>query len=94
MANTLLLTYISFWNGVGARLAETFDNIRMEDLKIGVTADARISTWGSYVSNGAGGSCFGKDTRAILATAGSGAISGGRMTSPAPSACAARRGST
>jgi len=24
VANTLLLTYISFWNGVGARLAETF----------------------------------------------------------------------
>ncbi len=35
-------------------------NIRMEDLKRGVTADNRISTWGSYVSNGAGGSCFGK----------------------------------
>lgn len=56
VANTLLLTYISFWNGVGARLAETFPNIIMEDLKRGVTADARISTWGSYVSNGAGGS--------------------------------------
>ncbi|HLU11423.1 MAG TPA: nucleotide sugar dehydrogenase, partial [Oceanobacillus sp.] len=61
VANTLLLTYISFWNGVGARLAETFPNIRMEDLKRGVTSDNRISTWGSYVSNGAGGSCFGKD---------------------------------
>ncbi len=66
MANTLLLTYISFWNGVGARLAETFGNIRMEDLKIGVTADARISTWGSYVSNGAGGSCFGKDIQSLI----------------------------
>lgn len=66
MANTLLLTYISFWNGVGARLAESFDNIRMEDLKVGVTADARISTWGSYVSNGAGGSCFGKDIQSLI----------------------------
>jgi len=66
MANNLLLTYISFWNGVGARLAETFDNIRMEDLKIGVTSDARISTWGSYVSNGAGGSCFGKDIQSLI----------------------------
>lgn len=66
MANTLLLTYISFWNGVGARLAETFSNIRMEDLKIGVTADARISAWGSYVSNGAGGSCFGKDIQSLI----------------------------
>ncbi len=66
MSNTLLLTYISFWNGVGARLAEAMPNIRMEDLKIGVTADSRISTWGSYVSNGAGGSCFGKDIQSLI----------------------------
>lgn len=66
MANTLLLTYISFWNGVGGRLAESFGNIRMEDLKIGVTSDGRISTWGSYVSNGAGGSCFGKDIQSLI----------------------------
>lgn len=65
-ANTLLLTYISFWNGVGARLGEAFANIRMEDLKRGVTADTRISTWGSYVSNGAGGSCFGKDIQSLI----------------------------
>ncbi len=66
VANTLLLTYISFWNGVGARLAETFDNIDMAQLKLGVTADERISTWGSYVSNGAGGSCFGKDVQSLI----------------------------
>jgi UDPglucose 6-dehydrogenase len=66
VANTLLLTYISFWNGVGARLAESFSNVRMEDLKRGVTADNRISTWGSYVSNGAGGSCFGKDIQSLI----------------------------
>ncbi len=66
VANTLLLTYISFWNGVGARLGETFPNIRMEDLKRGVTADYRISKWGSYVSNGAGGSCFGKDIQSLI----------------------------
>ncbi|MCK6578466.1 MAG: nucleotide sugar dehydrogenase [Anaerolineae bacterium] len=66
VANTLLLTYISFWNGVGARLGERFDNVHMEDLKRGVTADARISTWGSYVSNGAGGSCFGKDIQSLI----------------------------
>ncbi len=66
VANTLLLTYVSFWNGVGARLGETFDNVRMEDLKRGVTADNRISTWGSYVSNGAGGSCFGKDIQSLI----------------------------
>lgn len=66
VANTLLLTYISFWNGVGARLGERFDNVKMEDLKRGVTADGRISTWGSYVSNGAGGSCFGKDVQSLI----------------------------
>lgn len=66
VANTLLLTYISFWNGVGARLAESIPNISMEDLKRGVTSDNRISTWGSYVSNGAGGSCFGKDIRSLI----------------------------
>lgn len=66
ISNTLLLTYISYWNGVGARLAEAMPNIRMEDLKIGVTSDARISTWGSYVSNGAGGSCFGKDIQSLI----------------------------
>ncbi|MCP4362891.1 MAG: UDP-glucose/GDP-mannose dehydrogenase family protein [Chloroflexi bacterium] len=66
MGNTLLLTYISFWNGVGARVAENLPNVRMEDLKIGVTADTRISTWGSYVSNGAGGSCFGKDIQSLI----------------------------
>ena len=66
MANTLLLTYISFWNGVGGRLGEAFPNIRMEDLKVGVTSDDRISTWGSYVSNGAGGSCFGKDIQSLI----------------------------
>lgn len=66
VANTLLLTYISFWNGVGARLGEAMPNVRMEDLKRGVTADVRISTWGSYVSNGAGGSCFGKDIQSLI----------------------------
>ena len=65
-ANTLLLTYISFWNGVGARLGEALPNVRMEDLKRGVTSDDRISTWGSYVSNGAGGSCFGKDIQSLI----------------------------
>lgn len=66
VANTLLLTYVSFWNGVGARLGESYANLRMEDLKIGVTSDSRISTWGSYVSNGAGGSCFGKDIQSLI----------------------------
>lgn len=66
VANTMLLTYISFWNGVGAKIGENFPNIIIDDLRMGVTADDRISTWGSFVSNGAGGSCFGKDIASLI----------------------------
>jgi len=66
VANTMLLTYISFWNGVGAKIGEKFPNVRINELRMGVTADERISTWGSYVSNGAGGSCFGKDISSLI----------------------------
>ncbi len=66
VANTALLTYISFWNGVGAKIGEKFPNVKIEDLRLGVTADDRISTWGSFVSNGAGGSCFGKDIASLI----------------------------
>lgn len=66
VANTMLLTYISFWNGIGARIGERIPNVDIDDLRRGVTADDRISTWGSYVSNGAGGSCFGKDIRSLI----------------------------
>jgi UDPglucose 6-dehydrogenase len=66
VANTMLLTYISFWNGVGAKIGEKMPNIIIDDLRLGVTADERISTWGSFVSNGAGGSCFGKDIASLI----------------------------
>ena len=66
VANTMLLTYISFWNGVGAKLGEKIPNVKIDDLRLGVTADKRISTWGSFVSNGAGGSCFGKDIASLI----------------------------
>jgi UDPglucose 6-dehydrogenase len=66
VANTMLLTYISFWNGVGAKLGEKIANIKIDDLRLGVTSDDRISTWGSFVSNGAGGSCFGKDIASLI----------------------------
>ena len=66
VANTMLLTYISFWNGVGAKIGEKFSNVSIDDLRLGVTADERVSTWGSFVSNGAGGSCFGKDIRSLI----------------------------
>jgi len=66
VANTMLLNYISFWNGVGAKIGEKFINVNINDLRVGVTSDERISTWGSFVSNGAGGSCFGKDIRSLI----------------------------
>jgi len=66
VANTMLLTYISFWNGVGAKIGEKIPNVDIDDLRMGVTADDRISTWGSFVSNGAGGSCFGKDIASLI----------------------------
>jgi len=66
VANTMLLTYISFWNGVGAKIGEKIPNVRIDDLRLGVTSDERISTWGSFVSNGAGGSCFGKDIASLI----------------------------
>ncbi len=66
VANTMLLTYISFWNGVGAKIGEKFPNVRIDDLRMGVTSDDRISKWGSFVSNGAGGSCFGKDIASLI----------------------------
>ena len=66
VANTMLLTYISFWNGVGAKIGEKMSNVNIDDLRLGVTADDRISTWGSFVSNGAGGSCFGKDIASLI----------------------------
>jgi len=66
VANTMLLTYISFWNGVGAKIGENMPNVIIDDLRLGVTSDDRISTWGSFVSNGAGGSCFGKDISSLI----------------------------
>jgi UDPglucose 6-dehydrogenase len=66
VANALLFTYISFWNGVGARLGERFPNVDMDGLRLGVTSDDRISTWGAQVGIGAGGSCFGKDIRSLI----------------------------
>lgn len=65
VSNALLFTYVSFWNGVAARLGETIESVRMNDLRLGVTSDTRISDWGSHVGNGAGGSCLGKDLRSL-----------------------------
>ena len=49
-----------------SKLGEKIPNVKIDDLRLGVTADKRISTWGSFVSNGAGGSCFGKDIASLI----------------------------
>jgi UDPglucose 6-dehydrogenase len=51
---------------VGAKIGEKIPNVKIDDLRLGVTSDERISTWGSFVSNGAGGSCFGKDIASLI----------------------------
>lgn len=66
VSNALLFTYVSFWNGVGARLGERMPGVHLDDLRAGVTSDARISDWGARVGIGAGGSCFGKDICSLI----------------------------
>ena len=51
---------------MGAKIGEKLPNVNIDDLRLGVTSDDRISTWGSFVSNGAGGSCFGKDISSLI----------------------------
>ena len=66
ISNALLFNYISFWNGVGARVGESIQNINMDDLRYGVTTDSRISSWGSQVGNGAGGPSLSKDVQSLI----------------------------
>src|SRR3990170_3439454 len=49
---------------VGCDYEEDFKNLRR--LYSQFVNHVRISTWGSFVSNGAGGSCFGKDIRSLI----------------------------
>jgi UDPglucose 6-dehydrogenase len=44
----------------------TFDNVMVVDLIRGVITDSRINPWGSYIGNGAGGSCFSKDILSLI----------------------------
>ncbi|MCK6650485.1 MAG: nucleotide sugar dehydrogenase, partial [Bacteroidia bacterium] len=61
VSNTTLYGQIVLWQTIGGRVAEAFPQINFEVLRKGVLADSRIAKWGSYVSAGAGGSCFKKD---------------------------------
>jgi len=64
-SNTLLYSQIVAWQAIVGRICEAFHDINFEVLRKGVLADSRIARWGSYVSAGAGGSCFKKDALSI-----------------------------
>lgn len=66
-ANCFLATKISFMNEV-ARLCEA-TGADVELVRRGITADARIGKAFLFPGLGYGGSCFPKDTRALVATA-------------------------
>ncbi len=67
-ANALLATKISFMNEV-ARLCDAAGG-DVEDVRVAVGADSRIGYQFLYPGLGFGGSCFPKDLRALIRTAG------------------------
>ena len=64
-SNVLLYNQIVMWQSIPAAIAESNPKVRFEDLKKGALADTRIAKWGSFVTAGAGGSCFKKDTLSL-----------------------------
>lgn len=63
--NNLLYTKIQSAAEIVARLGESDSEIDVDMLRTITAADQRIGNWGLYLTNGAGGSCFGKDSRAF-----------------------------
>ena len=66
-SNAFLATKISFINEIANLCEKTHVNV--EDVSIGIGLDARIGSRFLRAGPGYGGSCFPKDTRAIVATA-------------------------
>ena len=66
-SNAFLATKITFINEI-ANLCEKL-NINVEDVSIGIGTDKRIGGWFLRAGPAYGGSCFPKDTRAIVDTA-------------------------
>lgn len=73
LANFYLFNKLAICFDVIGRTAETFSDIKFENLRGIITSDQRIGNWGFYDSLYAGGSCFIKDARSLshqLQTAG------------------------
>jgi UDPglucose 6-dehydrogenase len=65
-SNALLFTQIVSWQAIPAKIAEAFPEVDFDVMKKGILVDSRIAKWGSYVSAGAGGSCFKKDDLSLI----------------------------
>ena len=73
LANFYLFNKLAVCFDVVGRAAETFSDLKFENLRQIMTSDQRIGNWGFYDSLYAGGSCFIKDARSLahqLQTAG------------------------
>jgi len=57
-SNALLYIQIVTWQAIPGTIGEGFPLVNFDTVKRGMLADKRISGWGSYLSAGAGGSCF------------------------------------
>jgi UDPglucose 6-dehydrogenase len=64
-SNCTLYAQIVAWQAISGLIGETFPAVNFEVLRKGVLGDPRIAKWGSYVSAGAGGSCFKKDALSL-----------------------------
>jgi UDPglucose 6-dehydrogenase len=64
-SNTLLYSQIVAWQAIPGRIGEAFPEVNFDIVKKGALADSRIASWGSFISAGAGGSCFKKDALSL-----------------------------
>jgi len=64
-SNIQLYSQIVAWQAISGRVCEAYPEVNFEVMRKGILADSRVAKWGSYVSAGAGGSCFKKDSLSL-----------------------------